>query len=129
MPQCFATIGVRRASAGIVPRRIAAVADFDFRLAPRPKLHQRVHPKAQMIRADVCPQIAELLLADTPDHLEVVKVLFDRRPIGEGFQNLGDAGVGIGAEEGTVGRWLPGQSLRGSCRKPGGKWPESSCTA
>ena len=38
--------------------------------------------------ADVRPDVADLLLAGAPDFLHVVKVLFDRRPVGERFEDL-----------------------------------------
>ena len=90
---------MRRASVGIVPRRGAAVADFGFRLVPRPEFHEAKHPQIQMIGADIRPQIAKLLFAGSPHFLEVVEDLLDRRAVGEGFQNLLDRGVWIGAEE------------------------------
>src|SRR5208282_4571904 len=52
-----------------------------------------------MIRGDVGPNVANLLLAGPPDFLDVVEVLLDGCPVGEGFENLGDGGLGIGAEE------------------------------
>jgi len=79
--QGFATIGVRRASVGIVPRRSTAIADFGLGLVPGPQFHQRVHPEVQMISAEVRPEVAKLLLAGPPDFLDVVEDLFDGRPV------------------------------------------------
>ena len=63
MPQGFATIGVRRATRGIVPRRVAAVAQGVVRQTPGPQFDERVHPQVQMKDADVGPDVADLLLA------------------------------------------------------------------
>jgi hypothetical protein len=41
-----------------------------------------------------------LLLARTPDFLDVVEVLLDRRAVGEGFDNLHGCGIRVGREEG-----------------------------
>src|SRR3972149_4850225 len=97
--QGVAAIGGRRASRGVVPRRSAAVAQRTVPAPPRPQFHQRMHPEIQMIHADVSPQVADLLLARSPDFLEVVKVLFDGCTVGKSFQYLFDRSLGIGVEE------------------------------
>lgn len=42
--QRFAPIGVRRPTLRIIPWRRRTIADRLTRLAPRPQLHQRMHP-------------------------------------------------------------------------------------
>jgi hypothetical protein len=49
-----------------------------------------VNPEIEVVRADVRPEVAKLLLAGTPDFLQVMKVLLDCRPVGECFQDLGE---------------------------------------
>src|SRR3990172_12732408 len=58
-----------------------------------------MHPQAELKHSYVGPDVADLLLARAPHFLHIVKVLFDGGPVGEGFQNLHDAGVGIGAKQ------------------------------
>lgn len=53
-----------------------------------------------MIHGDIGPNAANLLLAGSPDLLEVVIVLFDCRSVGEGFENRYHGRRRIGAEEG-----------------------------
>jgi len=127
--QGFATIGVRRASVGIVPRRSTAIADFGLGLVPGPQFHQRVHPEVQMISAEVRPEVAKLLLAGPPDFLDVVEDLFDGRPVGERFQDLPHARLRIGREEELAAVGFLNDQPRGSCRKPDGRWPGSFCTS
>ena len=62
-------------------------------LIPSPKLDQRMHPQVQVETTDVRPDVPHLLLAGAPDFLDVVKVLFDGRPIGKCFENLFDPGL------------------------------------
>ena len=64
--QGVAAIGVRRTFCGILPRRVAAVAERAVPASPRPQFHQRVHPEIQVICADVRPQVADLLLCRLP---------------------------------------------------------------
>ncbi len=71
------------------------------RSVPRPEFHQRMHPQIQIVHGHVGPDVAHLLLARAPHFLHVVKVLFDGRTVGERFENLRDAGIRIGAEEGV----------------------------
>ena len=97
--ESIAPIGVRWAAVGIVPGRVAAVADFGRRLVPGPAFHERLHPQIQVERGDVRPDVADLLLSSAPDFLHVVKVLLDRRSIGEGFDDFPRRRVGMGAEE------------------------------
>ena len=86
--QGFAAIGMRRAASWIVPGRIAAIAKGGLGFVPGPQLHQGVHPKVQMTSPEVRPEVAKLLLAGSPDLLDVVENLFDGRPIGERFQDF-----------------------------------------
>src|SRR5262245_55058047 len=58
-----------------------------------------MHPQTKLKHSHVGPEVADLLLARAPHFLHVVKVLFDRGPVGEGFQNLHDAGRGVGREQ------------------------------
>ena len=97
--QGFASIGVTRAAVGVVPRGVAAVANFLGRLVPGPAFQQRMHPQVQVECGDVGPDVADLLLPGAPHFLDVVKVLFDRRAVGERLDDLARRGVGIGAEE------------------------------
>ena len=53
-----------------------------------------------MVDGQVAPNVPHLLLARALDFLHVVEVLLDRRPVGEGFDNLHGRGVRIGREEG-----------------------------
>ena len=73
---------------------------------PRSEFDERVHPEMEMIRSNVGPDIPDLLLTRAPYFLDVVKVLLDRRSVGEGLQDLLDAGVRIGAEEGEPAMFL-----------------------
>ena len=61
--QGFAAIGVRWTAVGVVPGRIAAVANRIGRLVPGPTFHQRMHPQVQIEHGDVRPDVAHLLLA------------------------------------------------------------------
>ena len=81
--QGFATIGMRRPALGVVPRRVAAVADFLGRLVPGPAFHKCLDPQVQVEHRHVRPDVAYLLLPGAPDFLDIVKVLFDRRSIRE----------------------------------------------
>ena len=92
----------RRAKDGARHRPRASRCDRRVRigrLVPGPKFHQRMHPQVQMIHGHVGPDVAHLLLARAPDFLHVVKVLLDRGPVGEGFENLARRGRRVGAEE------------------------------
>ena len=102
MSQGFTSVGVRRAPLGIVPGRVAAVAELLAAAVPGPDFHQRMHPQIQVVHGQVRPDVADLLLAGAPHLLEVVKVLFDGRAIGEGFEYRDFALPGIGAEEGVA---------------------------
>ena len=59
-----------------------------------------MHPPIEMIDGHVGPDVPYLLLARAPDLLQIVEVLFDRGPVGEGFDNLRDRDIRIGREEG-----------------------------
>ena len=86
---------------GVVPGRVAAVAEFLVALVPRPEFHQRMHPQIQIVHGQVGPDVADLLLARTPHLFHIVEVLLDGRAIGERFENLLDAGIRVGAKEGV----------------------------
>src|SRR3954469_8265285 len=75
--QRLAPVGVRRPALRVVPRRGAAVTDRLPWLAPGPQLRQHMHPGAHVEGAHVCPDVAQLLLAQALDFLEVVEVLLD----------------------------------------------------
>ena len=98
--QGFAAIGMGRTSVRVVPRRLAAVAEFAVGAIPGPEFDQRMHPQVQVIDSQVGPDVPHLLLARVPDLLHVVKVLLDRGAVGEGFDDLYGGGVRIGGEEG-----------------------------
>ena len=68
------------------------MAEFLVRAVPSPEFHQRMHPQVEMIDGHVGPDVPHLLLARAPDFLDVVEVLFDRSPVGEGFHNLDQEG-------------------------------------
>jgi hypothetical protein len=48
-----------------------------------------MHPQIELEHGDVGPQPAHLLLASSPDLLDVVEVLLDRGAVGKRFQDLG----------------------------------------
>ena len=60
---------------------------------PRPEFDERVHPEIEMIRSNVGPDIPDLLLTRAPYFLDVVKVLLDRRAVGEGSSTLASGSV------------------------------------
>ena len=97
--QSFAAVGVGRSSLGVVPRRVVAVADFLRRLVPGPAFHKRVHPQIQVERRHIRPNVADLLLARSPDFLHVVKVLLDGGTIRKRLDDLAGRGAGVGAVE------------------------------
>ena len=59
-----------------------------------------MHPQVEIVHRQVVSDIADLLLPTAPDFLHVVEVLFDRRPIGERFDNRCYAGTGVRAVKG-----------------------------
>ena len=89
-----------RAAVGVVPGRVAAVGQLAGREVPRPQFRQGELPQVQVPRREVRPQVADLLLAAAPDLLDVVEDLFDRRAVGERFDDLAHVGIdsGIRAE-------------------------------
>src|SRR5712692_2402089 len=68
-----------------------------------------MHPQVHMVYGYVCPDVADLLLAGAPDLLHVMKILLDRGPVGEGFQNLLHARMEVRAEEREPAVVLPHQ--------------------
>ena len=55
-----------------------------------------------MVDGHVGPDVSHLLLARAPHFLHVVEVLLDGGSVGERFENLRDADLGMGAEEGVL---------------------------
>lgn len=84
---------------GIVPWRVAAIAEFLMAFVPCPQFHKRMHPEIQMIYRNICPNVADLLLTRSPYFLHVVEVLLDGCPVCKCFQDFQYAGFVIGAEE------------------------------
>jgi hypothetical protein len=62
--------------------------------------------------ADITPKVAHLLLPGTVNFLEIMKVLFDGRAIGNGLQNRFNAGIGVGAEECDPAALFPYEQIR-----------------
>jgi len=101
LSQGFTSVGARRATAGIVPGRVAAVAELRAAAVPRPQFDQGMQPEIQAVHGEVRPDVANLMLSGSPHFLQIVEVLFDGGTIGEGFENRDDALLGIGSEEGA----------------------------
>src|SRR5487761_1177902 len=93
------TGGVRRAAIGVIPGRIATIANGLDRPLPGPTLHQCPYPQIQVEHGDVRPNVAHLLLSGSPHLLDIMKALVDRRPVCERFDDLARRGVRLGAEE------------------------------
>jgi hypothetical protein len=69
---------------------------------PGPTLGRGETPQAQVERPDVGPEVPDLLLAGSDDLLEVAKGVLQTEPIGDPSQEVGDARLGVGAEEGAA---------------------------
>jgi hypothetical protein len=76
---------MRRASLGVVPGRVAAIAKFVVTLVPCPEFDQRMHRQIQMAAAPHLPHDVEVLLNGST----IVKR----------FQNIVDTHLRIGREE------------------------------
>src|SRR3954449_5180288 len=70
--QGVAAVGVRGPALRVVPRAVLAVAQPARRALPRPQLHQRVRPQAQVERRHARPVMPQLLLARPMNLLGVV---------------------------------------------------------
>src|SRR5262249_30880386 len=79
--QRLTPIRMRRTTLRIIPRRCPTVAQRFTRLAPGPRLHQRMHPDADVKGTHVGPNVPQLLLPQTLYLLQVMEVLFDRETI------------------------------------------------
>jgi len=58
-----------------------------------------MHPEVQVVDGDVRPDVSNLLLARSPDFLDVVEVLFARGTVGKGFQYFHRTGFRLSTEE------------------------------
>jgi len=65
-----------------------------------------MHPQVQLNHGQVGPDVAHLLLAGAPHFLDVVKVLLDRGPVGEGLQGFRHARGRIGAKQSEPAKFL-----------------------
>ena len=91
---------MRRASLRVVPGPVAAVGELCLFLVPAAQFNQGVNPLVQVPATYVGPHVAYLLLASSPDFLDVVEVFLDRPTCGNCFQDVADFGHGVCAEVG-----------------------------
>ena len=92
---------MRRSSVALVPGPVATITQFLVRLLPGPQFDERVQPSRDVEGADVGEVVAELLWSQAVHFFQVVEVLFDDGAVSDGFENLGNGGLGFGTEIGA----------------------------
>jgi hypothetical protein len=100
LDECASAIRVRSASVRIVPGTVRTVGELGLISIPSAEFDQRIHPLVQVPASDVRPDVANLLLASTPDFLHVVEVFFNRPAPSDCFQDLLGFDLWVGAEVG-----------------------------
>lgn len=81
------TVIMRRPPIGIAPRSVTSINQTLAGLVPALPFHHSIGPPAHIPATDARPNVADLLLACTPDFFDVVKVFFDRPAVRNNLQD------------------------------------------